>query len=219
MSNLRSLRLATMTAAIAAISAGSALAVTAVVDFTGVSYTKAPGAYTLINASADATVYAFGVTNPTSTAAYVDALDGPSGPYDDAGFLDVAPGVSPERELWGAVLLTEADWSVYKPLEFYVTLDMTMEDLFGTWAYGGDVVNWYEVYDASGIGPGETATQFNFDGPVASLGFVIGVNSLGAEGAAILGAPGADVPLPTAAWMFLAGVGALAGVGRARRRA
>jgi hypothetical protein len=29
-------------------------------------------------------------------------------------------------------LLTEADWSVYKPLEFYVTLDMTMEDLFGT---------------------------------------------------------------------------------------
>jgi hypothetical protein len=69
------------------------------------------------------------------------------------------------------------------------------------------VVNWYEVYDASGIGPG------------ASLGFVIGVNSLGAEGAAILGAPGADVPLPAATWMLLAGVGALAGVGRARRRA
>jgi len=93
MFHLRSLRPATMTAAIVAIFAGSALAVTAVVDFTGVSYTKVPGAYTLINASADGTVYAFGLTNPTSTAAYVDALDGPSGPYDDAGFLDVAPGV------------------------------------------------------------------------------------------------------------------------------
>ncbi len=59
-----------------------------------------------------------------------------------------------------------------------------MQQLFGDWAYGYYVVTWYGVCDASGIGSGETATQVNLAGPTASRGFVVGVNGLGAEGAA-----------------------------------
>ena len=63
-------RLAVAGAAATVVSAGSAQAITVDgPDFTGVSYTEAPGAYTLINASADATVWRSPWSMPTASSA------------------------------------------------------------------------------------------------------------------------------------------------------
>ncbi|MGG7568022.1 VPLPA-CTERM sorting domain-containing protein [Rhodovulum sp. DZ06] len=188
--------------------------------FAGVSVTEAPGSYTLVNGSVSAVVYGFGVTNPDSTLACIGACGDGFGPYQDTGFLSINGGGS--GEFWGAISLTQDDWSTYVPntADLVGEFGATMEDLFGAWAWSPtEKVNWYDMFDASGVGAGSTATGFNFFAPVASDAFGLGSDSTGNVGYFDLGdiTATADVPLPAAAWMLIAGLGAM-GVA-ARRKA
>lgn len=206
-------------AAIAALSAGSAQAGVAPVvigDFTGISITETPlgtsGSYTLVNESTAAFVQGFGVTNPNPSAAYVQTNDGGSPTLDDWG--DVLTNGVNLGNLWGAIILTESDWSTFQPFGEF----STMEDLFGAWDFGSDKVNWYEAVDAALPGPGETTTGFYFNGIAASDAFGYGFDNNGDAGAFFLGdisgATGPEVPLPAAAWMLIAGAGALGAAAR-----
>ena len=185
-------------------------------DFTGVSITETPGEYFVTNNSTAAVVVAFGVTNPVSVEATIGGF--PSGFVNLNGNPDGA-------NFWDARLLTENDWASYQPFFgfFDGQVGLTMEDIFGAWDFGTDVVNWYEWSDASGLANGGGVySNFLFAGPTASEAFGVGFDNSGTGSifdlGDITGTPPrqpTNVPLPAAGWMLIAGAAALVG---ARRR-
>lgn len=187
-------------------------------DFTGVSMTEEPGQYTLINNSAEAVIYGVGVTNPNSTLAHL-GHGNPVNPYQDSGPL-VVNGISDFSNYWGSLVLTESDWNVFTPSGD--NPGNTMEDIFGAWNFGTDVVNWYEIFDAIGVGPSSTVTNLFFAGTPKSEAFGLGLDNndvlstfnLGQIGAGGSG-PGS---IPTAAplLMLTGGLGLLLGARRFR---
>ena len=201
------------------------------VDFTGLQIEEDPGTYRVVNGSSDATILAFGVTNPTSGRAFVgidgdtDFSGGVLAVYDDGGQIDDSNGTTNTGadNFWIAKQVTEAEWTSFVPAILRFDLlglgtdeTSTLADVFGPWIYGDVFVNWYEANDARGIAPGEIGSAFNYTGAPFSSAFVLGVDSSGIGAALVVqNLDAVSVPAPST---FALGVLAALGIAGTRKR-
>lgn len=164
--------------------------------------------YTFTNSSASAIVTGFGVTNTTTTGAFIEG-----------GFSLGQPtinGIQSLAQIWQAKLIDEAQWSTESIL--FDGGASTFEDVFGTFPYAsGTLINWYEIGDASGLLPGDVATGFRFTGEPDSEAFGVGFDKSSGTAGTFSGlavATATPVPLPAALPLLFAGAAALRLAGR-----
>lgn len=174
------------------------------------SATASGGAYTIHNNTANLTLIGFGVSNPSlESVAVIDDL----WPY---GFVTFSDGNT--HDFWEAFNLIDDDWGTAPLLDDLYETSSTPQALFGDMisAVGSDYnVNYFQIADASGLGPGLSATDFGFVFAVPySVLIGVAVDESNNTYAFVGGAAISAVPLPAAAWLMFGGLATIAGLRR-----
>jgi len=190
----------------------------------------APGdlsVYTVEVLPGAASLYGFGVTSPDTTVLRVGppVFGPPIVIGSEDAFGEVSYDGTSNFDFWTGWIIDQTEWPTFEPISGPGVLapGTTLEDLFGGWSFGTEVVNWYQLEDGFPAGPEVLAEGFFFNGTPNSTALTLVLDDQMDVSTDVFAlsdgdAGGAAVPLPGALVLLGAGLAGLAAL-RALRRA